>query len=187
MSGLFGVWIDDTRRAIWISRRGALVVRSVDEPARAEWLPASITDELVVIEAGMVGIGPTVELRDTGGALVPRVSMGLYDDYEDDLGVPWAFPLGPYGRARAADWERVLAHDFPLEGPIALALATDEPPEQLARRIEGTRAAVIALRPGELTVRIDEGARLALGALLQATRSSVRSIRELEPGSVHRA
>lgn len=27
--------------------------------------------------------------------LVPEVTMGMYDDWDDDLGVPWAFPLAP--------------------------------------------------------------------------------------------
>jgi hypothetical protein len=27
--------------------------------------------------------------------LAPNTSIGLYDDYEDDLGVPWAMPLAP--------------------------------------------------------------------------------------------
>ncbi len=27
---------------------------------------------------------------------IPTVGMGLYDDYDDDLGAPWAFPLVPF-------------------------------------------------------------------------------------------
>ncbi|MEZ5002360.1 MAG: hypothetical protein R2730_04925 [Chitinophagales bacterium] len=26
----------------------------------------------------------------------PRIGMGLYDDWEEDLGVPWAFPLSDF-------------------------------------------------------------------------------------------
>ncbi|MDG4764611.1 hypothetical protein O7632_10930 [Solwaraspora sp. WMMD406] len=64
------------------------------------------------VEAGVVGIGPTyqlyaavrdgTELRAAGDdavvdqlVLVPNTMMGLYDDFEDDLGVPWAYPLHP--------------------------------------------------------------------------------------------
>jgi len=28
--------------------------------------------------------------------LVPEVGMGMYDDFDDDLGVPWAFPLAAF-------------------------------------------------------------------------------------------
>ncbi len=62
-------------------------------------------------EAGSNDIGPTYnlhfltfnkkgELRLAKNSdileeiiLKPNVGMGLYDDWEDDLGVPWAFPL----------------------------------------------------------------------------------------------
>ena len=65
------------------------------------------------IEAGTPGLGPTYRLSafveaadgDLCGAedsarvedviLVPNTSIGLYDDFEDDLGVPWALPLEP--------------------------------------------------------------------------------------------
>ena len=30
--------------------------------------------------------------------LIPEVLMGLYDDWEDDFGVPWVFPLSIYRR-----------------------------------------------------------------------------------------
>jgi hypothetical protein len=63
------------------------------------------------IEAGTPEVGPTyrlysaVELSPGSRAsaenktdvrdviLIPDSSMGLYDDWEDDLGVPWAYPL----------------------------------------------------------------------------------------------
>ena len=64
------------------------------------------------IEAGTEEVGPTYRLyaaiEDANGRqkasddapatrviLVPNTSIGLYDDYEDDLGVPWAYPLEP--------------------------------------------------------------------------------------------
>jgi len=63
------------------------------------------------IEAGTSGVGPTYRLypsvigadgtpREAGdddalGRIVlrPETSVGLYDEWEDDLGVPWAEPL----------------------------------------------------------------------------------------------
>lgn len=62
------------------------------------------------VEAGINEIGPTYDLyflseqgkeldlalnSDKIESLViqTKVGMGLYDDWEDDLGVPWAFPL----------------------------------------------------------------------------------------------
>lgn len=62
------------------------------------------------IEAGTPDLGPTYRLYaatedddrslkpfDSGNVddlvLVPHTSIRLYDDYDDDLGVPWAYPL----------------------------------------------------------------------------------------------
>ena len=69
------------------------------------------------VEAGTEGIGPLYRLyagravpdregvRPAGDdldpeqvVLVPQCLVGLYDDYEDDLGVPWAYPLQPLER-----------------------------------------------------------------------------------------
>lgn len=65
------------------------------------------------VEAGTDGLGPCYHLapmiHGTDGALVrptgheppsslvlvPHVTIGLYDDWEDDIGVPWAYPLAP--------------------------------------------------------------------------------------------
>jgi hypothetical protein len=60
-------------------------------------------DPVLRVEAGTPGLGPTYGLRVTRGeagelVLLPGVGMGLYDDYDDDLGVPWAFPLLPLRR-----------------------------------------------------------------------------------------
>ena len=67
------------------------------------------------VEAGTEGSGPCYHLypavrredgaraRPTGDEpprtleLLPVVMFGLYDDWEDDLGVPWAFPLSTLG------------------------------------------------------------------------------------------
>jgi hypothetical protein len=58
--------------------------------------------EYLKVEAGKLGIagaGPTLDLRPlTSDTLLPSVSMGLYDDWEDDLGIPWALPLSSYHR-----------------------------------------------------------------------------------------
>lgn len=66
---------------------------------------------ILQVEAGSDEIGPTYNLyfviKDSDQNLrqasnsdslkeiiiKPKVGMGLYDDLEDDLGVPWAFPL----------------------------------------------------------------------------------------------
>lgn len=65
------------------------------------------------VEAGSDGLGPCYHLdpmihgasgalvRPTGHeppsslVIVPHVTIGLYDDWEDDIGVPWAYPLAP--------------------------------------------------------------------------------------------
>jgi len=69
---------------------------------------------ILQVEAGSDGIGPTYNLyfvtKKSNGKLnlahnkddlkeliiLPSVGIGLYDDWEDDLGVPWAFPLDEY-------------------------------------------------------------------------------------------
>lgn len=65
---------------------------------------------MLQVEAGTEGIGPTYRLyflvakdqsfrpaKNTDEIkkiiIRPTIGIGLYDDYEDDLGVPWAFPL----------------------------------------------------------------------------------------------
>lgn len=70
------------------------------------------------IEAGTPGLGPTYRLyaaaEDDSGrgrapvglpaeqlVLVPSTGIGLYDDWEDDQGVPWAYPLEPMRRTSA--------------------------------------------------------------------------------------
>lgn len=68
---------------------------------------------LLQVEAGTNGIGPTYDLYflyqkhdktllatntiDIDNLIInPKIGMGLYDDWEDDLGVPWALPLENY-------------------------------------------------------------------------------------------
>ncbi|TXC75614.1 hypothetical protein [Luteibaculum oceani] len=64
----------------------------------------------ISIEAGQSGLGPTYELylclwnkrgltpyswlNKKGIPIIkPNIGLGLYDDWEDHLGVPWAWPL----------------------------------------------------------------------------------------------
>jgi len=58
--------------------------------------------EYLVVEAGIlggIGVGPTLKLKPIAiHELMPKISMGLYDDWEDDLGLPWALPLSVYLR-----------------------------------------------------------------------------------------
>ncbi|QNR24542.1 hypothetical protein [Croceimicrobium hydrocarbonivorans] len=68
------------------------------------------------VEAGRMDLGPTYNLYflnaennqklqlannsdDLNNIIMrPYVESGLYDDWEDDLGVPWAFPLADFKR-----------------------------------------------------------------------------------------
>ena len=70
------------------------------------------------VEAGTYGLGPTFNLYfiaegDNGEfqlaqdsdnidkvRIRPRVGMGLYDDWDDDLGVPWAYPLEDFKKEK---------------------------------------------------------------------------------------
>ena len=58
--------------------------------------------ECLIIEGGVlgqVGIGPTLKLKPVAeDVLMPSVSIGFYDDWEEDAGLPWAFPLSCYRR-----------------------------------------------------------------------------------------
>ena len=82
-----------------------------------EWVVDGQDRTCLQIEAGIRGAGPTYRLHPAletpdgdlhpappGTAadqlvLVPATGVGLYDEYEDDLGVPWAEPLMPLRRA----------------------------------------------------------------------------------------
>jgi len=72
------------------------------------------------IEAGEKGLGPTyqlyfiIELENKDIRLAedndhinkirirPNIGLGLYNDWEDDLGVPWAFPLEDFKKKNNA-------------------------------------------------------------------------------------
>ncbi len=66
-------------------------------------LPAKLAGGVLVVELDEPGLGPTMRLaprtEDGVRTLVPEVGIGLYGDFEDDLGVPWVFPLSVYRRA----------------------------------------------------------------------------------------
>ena len=124
-----GLWVDARGRALFVWRRGR------DEREKSQFeAEVSVTDGVMGMpyevqglglnalptrdmratmdqgelraEAGVIGIGPTYTLRlMEDGTLVPRVEMGLYDDWEEDLGVPWAFPLEAYRRATPEERE----------------------------------------------------------------------------------
>jgi hypothetical protein len=75
-------------------------------------------NSILEVEAGINDIGPTFNLyfltvKQNGKlrparnldnlkdiVIKPDVGMGLYDDWEDDLGVPWAFPLNNYRKTK---------------------------------------------------------------------------------------
>lgn len=63
--------------------------------------------EALRVEAGVLrmnGLGPTLNLRFVShDELKPNLGLGLYDDWEDDLGLPWVRPLSVYRRQSAAE------------------------------------------------------------------------------------
>jgi len=71
-----------------------------NEPA--ENMPSKLKDGKLVVELGTSGLGPALVLEfiesDGKDFLIPEIQMGLYDDYEDDLGVGWIFPLSRFER-----------------------------------------------------------------------------------------
>ena len=119
------VLIEIRRRSILVSVapfRGARTYESAEllggghkRIARLDAIP--LLDEegrrFLQVEAGTPNLGPTYRLypaiepvrghfgraEDTldlvDVVLLPTTVIGLYDDYDDDLGVPWAYPLLP--------------------------------------------------------------------------------------------
>ena len=110
LAPFLGRWTDDAGRGVTIEPRGDGALVSVRDAAGAPFqrtllegasttvaMPAAVSEEgTLVVEVGTPGVGPTYVLEAVGGALLPSVHIGLYDDWEDDLGVPWAQPLSPY-------------------------------------------------------------------------------------------
>jgi hypothetical protein len=101
--------LDLDGKAFEIQLLDGKIISTIDLPAKF----AKDTNEnpILQIEAGSAGLGPTYDLyfltvkgngerrlasdndRLTDVIIIPNIGMGLYDDWEDDLGVPWAFPL----------------------------------------------------------------------------------------------
>ena len=116
-----GLWIDEGGRALWIEADGEAALVSVApgvaEPCyqrppllghvrrgRTLEMPAALAEDgRLRVEAGSPGLGPIYDLTFEGDQLSPSVHLGLYDDFEDDLGVPWALPLSLYRRATPAE------------------------------------------------------------------------------------
>ncbi|GAB7089703.1 hypothetical protein [Marinifilum fragile] len=93
-----------------------LLVEQVKETVNlmAQFIEDVHKNPCLQIEAGIHDIGPTYKLyfllkKENGDVRLaknsdklenliirPDVGIGLYDDLEDDLGVPWAFPLSDY-------------------------------------------------------------------------------------------
>lgn len=121
-----GAWASADGRVVTLERDDGRLAVSVSpavgtppyrEPSAdrlpATWLDLGRGDFGVRAEVGasegLAGAGPTFDLRFmvagraatvsdpiTQISAIPSVGMGLYDDYDDDLGVPWAFPLVPF-------------------------------------------------------------------------------------------
>ena len=83
----------------------------------AQFSVDSNDNPILQVEAGTNEIGPTYDLYfltlrnqelklaknsdDLENIIIkPNVGMGLYDDWEDDLGVPWAFPLEDFKKEK---------------------------------------------------------------------------------------
>jgi hypothetical protein len=86
---------------------------------RASCLADEAGRRYLEIEAGTNDLGPTYRLYPvvaragrleaapddaprTDVVLLPEVNIGLYDDWDDDLGVPWAEPLLPFQSVNGA-------------------------------------------------------------------------------------
>jgi hypothetical protein len=112
-----GDWIDQVGHSLIIKKCGSKLV--VDFYMDSKMTPASrdllgnekadsinmatyFEEQFLIVELGSEGLSPTLKLeqkrQDKKDILIPGVIMGLYDDYEDDFGVPWIFPLSLYKR-----------------------------------------------------------------------------------------
>jgi len=63
------------------------------------WVEEGELGECLVVEGGALGIwglGPFLRLFPEDDNLKPQVWKGLYDEFEDDGGLPWAYPLSYY-------------------------------------------------------------------------------------------
>lgn len=107
-----GQWSDDSGKILVLKSAGQELV--ADFYTNKELLPAErvllgeekspslrmktyVDGSFLIVELGNEGLGATLQLehRNVNGkeVLVPTVLHGLYDDWEEDFGVPWIFPL----------------------------------------------------------------------------------------------
>ncbi len=112
-----GLWVDEEGRALYVDGAFVTVTESLIGPpfrkpllvwhGRTAAMPAKLVDKdgdtYLQVEAGTVDLGPTYQLHLMDDMLVPVLGLGLYDDFDDDLGVPWAIPLLPWRRATDAE------------------------------------------------------------------------------------
>ena len=112
-----GSWSDDSEHILIIKKNNNIEFmvdffpRLESEPVLRKLLSrnelsinmkGSLIEHGLQVELGEEGLGPTLELKlvtvNNNEFLEPSVVMGLYDDYEDDFGVPWVFPLTYFKR-----------------------------------------------------------------------------------------
>lgn len=89
---------------------------------KSEWVSDRDGRIHLQVEAGSPGIGPAYKLyfvqRDSGRLATPNdsieqvriqptIGVGLYDEWEDDLGVPWALPLIEYKKLQSPGNDKV--------------------------------------------------------------------------------
>ena len=97
---------DGTITADYIQQDGSYSIRRLLNGLRtSQNMPAKITGEILTIELGTPGLGPTLELTFTDSlskpVLMPNTAMGLYDDWEDNLGVSWVMPLSEFVQTKS--------------------------------------------------------------------------------------
>lgn len=104
-----GLWVDASGHRLVVRRLPGWGYLASYRPGRGfrprRFLSCHLDRETLAVELGFVGLGPTLRLTyrpaECGApeALVPEVECGLYDDWEDDFGVLWVFPLSVFVRA----------------------------------------------------------------------------------------
>lgn len=114
MAQYIGQWADESGKILVIRENGGEVVadflvdekRPVDrmllggKKSQSLGMSAYINELSLIVELGDEGVGPTLQLNykraKEKDVLLPTVLCGLYDDWEEDFGVPWVFPLSVY-------------------------------------------------------------------------------------------
>ena len=109
-----GSWKDENGKSLVIKNENGIFLTDfyingsttierilLESKAFSKRMKSFIDGTCLVVELGYEGLGPTLRLHysnDGKEGLISAVEMGLYDDYEDDFGVPWVFPLAIYYR-----------------------------------------------------------------------------------------